>query len=89
METTKNTENTKEGERKFGEAGFREAAGYTPPMFSARVIEVIETTLQLAGNGTRDNPYRRITQYWSKSGQLLAQEDPYNPTSYELTLTQV
>lgn len=43
---------------------------------SARIIEVIETQLYTRGKGTEDNPFRSITQYWSKDGNLLAEVDP-------------
>ncbi len=42
---------------------------------SAKVILVIETSLELRGNGV-DDPYRRVTQYWSLDGKLLAEVDP-------------
>ena len=42
----------------------------------ARLIEVIETDLELRGKGTTEDPYRRVTQYWSKEGLLLAEKDP-------------
>lgn len=42
---------------------------------SARVIQVIETTLKIKGNG-KDTPIRQITQYWSLDGNLLAEVDP-------------
>ena len=44
-------------------------------MDTARVIEVIETTLTRRGDG-KETPIRIITQYWSKDGQLLAERDP-------------
>lgn len=42
---------------------------------SAQVIEVIEVKTT-AGKGTETDPYRIITEYWSKDGQLLAVSDP-------------
>jgi hypothetical protein len=44
---------------------------------SARVIEVIETDLVLRGSGQPDDPYRRVRQYYSKDGELLAERDPH------------
>jgi hypothetical protein len=41
----------------------------------AKVIEVIQTTLEVRGNG-KDTPLRVITQYWSLQGDLLAEVDP-------------
>lgn len=46
-----------------------------PGMDQARLIEVIETTLTRRGNG-KDDPIRVVTQYWSKDGRLLAENDP-------------
>lgn len=40
------------------------------------VIEVIRTELDLRGHGTPDEPYRRVTQYWTKDGELLFERDP-------------
>lgn len=45
-------------------------------MWNAKVIQVIETTLELRGKGTSDAPYRRVTQYWTLDGKLLAEVDP-------------
>lgn len=42
----------------------------------ARVIQVVETDLLLRGTGKQDNPYRRIVQYYSLDGKLLAEVDP-------------
>ena len=39
-------------------------------------IEVIRTTLTIRGSGTDDNPHRVIVQYWSLSGDFLAEVDP-------------
>lgn len=50
---------------------------YQQVPFGARVIEVIETVLELRGDGKED-PMRRVRQYWSKDGQLLAEYDPYS-----------
>ena len=44
-------------------------------MDTARVIQVIETTLLRRGDG-KDTPLRGITQYWSLDGKLLAEVDP-------------
>ena len=47
------------------------------PMFCARRIEVIETTLSTKGKGDdKDDPIRVIRQYWSLDGELLAELDP-------------
>lgn len=41
---------------------------------SARLIQVIETDTS-RGKGTMDNPVRRVMQYWSTDGELLAERD--------------
>ena len=45
-------------------------------MMSARVIQAIETDMEMRGTGTVGDPFRRITQYWSLDGVLLAEKDP-------------
>lgn len=48
--------------------------------FGAELIQVIKTTLEIRGHGTEESPMRRITQYWSLDGELLAEVDPkYRP----------
>ena len=42
-----------------------------------KVINVIRTKLLLRGDGTTKDPYRKIEQYWSMSGKLLWENDPY------------
>ena len=44
-------------------------------------MQVIRTTNKLAGQGTELSPYRRVTQYWTLDGDLLAEVDPFHPTS--------
>jgi hypothetical protein len=44
----------------------------------AKLVEVIEVDV-LKGTGTEVNPYRRVKQYWSKAGELLAERDNYLP----------
>lgn len=44
----------------------------------AKVIQVIVTE-ESQGNGTRENPYRSITQYWDFEGKLLADTDNFTP----------
>ena len=41
----------------------------------ARIVSVIETTLTHRGDGV-STPVRIIRQYWSPSGELLAEKDP-------------
>lgn len=45
-------------------------------MIEPRVVQVIETSLQLTGEGTEASPTRRLTQYYSLEGELLAEVDP-------------
>jgi len=47
--------------------------------FNARVISVIVTNLEKKGKGIEDDPVRRIIQYWSLDGILLAEDDTYKP----------
>lgn len=42
---------------------------------NARVIQVIETTA-LRGEGTEEDKYREVKQYWDFDGKLLAENDP-------------
>jgi hypothetical protein len=44
---------------------------------SVELMQVIRTTLTLRGDGTPEDPYRRIVQYWSTDGELLAEGDRY------------
>lgn len=41
----------------------------------AEIVELIKTDLELRGDGKKD-PYRRITQYWTKKGELVFEIDP-------------
>lgn len=44
-------------------------------MAEAEVIKVIRTSLTMRGEGKNSaDPYRRIIQYWSLEGELLAEE---------------
>ncbi len=44
---------------------------------SARVIQVIVTELERRGMGTEKDPVRRVRQYWSLDGKLLAEVDSW------------
>ncbi len=44
---------------------------------SARVIQVIESDLQVKGAGKPDDPVRRPTQYFGLDGDLLAERDEW------------
>lgn len=41
------------------------------------LIQVIRTTNQRRGEGVAGDPVRRITQYWSLTGDLLAEVDDW------------
>lgn len=41
-----------------------------------RIIQVIETTLEVRGTGEAGDPFRLVTQFWSLDGRLLAENDP-------------
>lgn len=43
---------------------------------TVELIEVIHTTA-IRGTGTNKSPVRIVHQYWSKSGELLAEKDEY------------
>lgn len=43
---------------------------------SAQLMEVIVVTTSV-GKGTSDDPIRIVTEYWAKSGELLAVNDPH------------
>jgi hypothetical protein len=45
--------------------------------WNPRVIKVIETSLELRGDGTPLNPFRRVRQYYTLAGRLLAEIDEY------------
>lgn len=40
-------------------------------------MEVIITTMQTRGKGLPGDPIRRITQVWTKAGELIAEYDPH------------
>lgn len=47
-------------------------------MDKVEVMQVIKTTLTRRGEGKPpDDPVRMVTQYWSFSGELLAEVDPF------------
>lgn len=41
------------------------------------VMQIIRTTNLCRGAGTTEDPMRRVTQYWSLDGDLLAERDPF------------
>jgi hypothetical protein len=50
-------------------------------MKDVEVIQVVRTTLLRVGSGVdATSPTRRVTQYWSFGGELLAEVDPCSRT---------
>ena len=47
------------------------------PYDSARVIQVVETNLTRHGDGSEENPWRVVRQYWTFDGELLAEVDAW------------
>lgn len=45
-------------------------------MKSVEVIQVVRTVLEVRGKGIASDPLRRVVQYWSLNGLLLAEADP-------------
>lgn len=47
------------------------------------IVEIVEVihTQALRGQGTEENPIRHVDQYWSKDGELLAENDVYGGNS--------
>ena len=46
------------------------------PEKEVEVIRVVRTTLMIRGEGNEKDPIRRIEQFWSLDGKLLAENDP-------------
>ena len=64
--------------REMRKDSYHEVASFdvVPTEFKARVSQVIQTNLERKGAGTEKDPVRRITQYWTTDGHLLAEVDP-------------
>jgi hypothetical protein len=43
---------------------------------AVEVVQVIRTTLETRGDGTKEKPFRYVTQYWTLEGDLLWEFDP-------------
>ena len=41
------------------------------------LLEVVITNIETRGNGTEENPTRRLRQIWTKEGTLIAEWDPF------------
>ncbi len=44
---------------------------------TVRMVTLIETTLTRRGKGVEDDPIRIITQWWTPTGELVVERDPY------------
>lgn len=53
-----------------------------------RVVQVIEASVP-RGDGTRDDPFRHVVQYWSFDGKLLAEDDCWARSVREIDSDQV
>lgn len=42
-----------------------------------QIIEILVTQLTVRGDGTEDNPNRRITQFWTLDGEMICEFDNY------------
>jgi hypothetical protein len=49
-------------------------------MADVEVIQVVRTNLERRGKGVDGDPVRRIEQFWSLDGRLLAENDPDGST---------
>lgn len=62
--------------RRYDESEGREMSfEYSSPFKTARVVQLIETTLTLTGGGSVGDPVRIVTQYWTLDGKLVAEVD--------------
>lgn len=52
-------------------------------MDTAILREVIETQILRRGKGVDDDPVRVITQFWTKDGELLGENDPFKIENYQ------
>ncbi|MFA5186878.1 MAG: hypothetical protein WC551_10400 [Patescibacteria group bacterium] len=59
-------------------SGILEGARPIPTEKECEMIHVIRTNLLRRGKGTEDSPIRRVTQFYSLDGELLAENDPVN-----------
>lgn len=48
------------------------------PVESAKVIRVI-VIQEVRGDGSKGDPFRMATSYWSMDGERLAERDPIRP----------
>lgn len=46
-------------------------------MDSAKVVQLIETTILRRGKGTDGDPIRIITQWWTLEGELVVERDAW------------
>jgi hypothetical protein len=46
------------------------------PIREVKLVPVIMTVAE-RGEGTQNDPVREVTQFWSRKGELLAENDPH------------
>lgn len=51
----------------------------------AKLVEIIITD-ECRGSGTIEDRYRRVTQFWSKEGELLGEHDTVAP-KYDIAIS--
>jgi hypothetical protein len=49
-------------------------------MGNLEIVKIIVTTLKTKGDGTENDPVRRVTQWWSMDGNLLLEADAFAPS---------
>lgn len=50
-------------------------------MKDVEIVQLIRVTVVRKGDGNKDNPIRRIIQYYNFDGSLLIEYDPYTNQS--------
>ena len=51
-------------------------------MKEATVMKVIRTCMKVRGDGTDKDPFRKVVQYWSLDGKLLAEKDAWTGSGW-------
>lgn len=54
---------------------------------TVKLVQIIETDLELRGDGTHRAPYRRVTQFWGTDGLLRAEYDPEHDRDVAVSTT--
>lgn len=87
MEATEGGTNTNlhGGEKAAGPVfGIGKVTDHAP----VETIEVVRTELTKVGDGTEGNPFRKLTEYWTLDGELLATVDPADDVEIALAETE-